>query len=116
MKKQPITTKKQPVTTRSQIVSALRQLWLRSRERSAAISRDSNACQCCGAKGRAAKERKVRIEVHHLQEGDIDWDRIIRVIRKELLCSPEGLITLCKPCHLKAHQRPPEPGDETDNQ
>jgi 5-methylcytosine-specific restriction endonuclease McrA len=96
--------KKLPATPRSQIVSALRQLWLRSRERSAAVKRDANTCQCCNAKGTAAKGREVKTEVHHLQEGDINWDRIVRVVRAELLCEPSQLITLCKSCHLKAHR------------
>jgi hypothetical protein len=95
--------KKSAATPKSQIVSALRQLWLRSRERSAAVRRDLNTCQCCNAKGTTAKGREVKTEVHHLQEGDIDWDRIVRVIRAELLCDPSGLMTLCKPCHQKAH-------------
>jgi len=96
--------KKLPTTPNSQIVSALRQLWLRSRERSAAVKRDSNTCQVCDVKGSAAKGREVKTEVHHLQAGDIAWNRIIRVIRAELLCDPAGLMTLCKPCHLKAHR------------
>jgi len=96
-------SKKLSVTPNSQIVSALRQLWLRSRERSTAVKRDLNTCQCCNAKGSVAKGREVKTEVHHLQEGDINWSRIIRVIRAELLCGTAGLMTLCKPCHLKAH-------------
>jgi 5-methylcytosine-specific restriction endonuclease McrA len=95
---------KSAVTPNSQITSALRQLWLRSRERSAAVKRDANTCQCCNAKGSVAKGREVETEVHHLQAGDINWTRIIRVIRAELLCDPAGLMTLCKPCHIKAHK------------
>ena len=96
---------KLPITPKSQIVSALRLLWLRSRERAAAIKRDLNTCQVCNRKGSVAKGKEVRIEVHHLQEGDINWDRIVRVIRAELLCDPKGLITLCKEDHKDVHAK-----------
>lgn len=86
-----------------QIRSALRLMFLRSRERSAAIRRDKSTCQVCSAKGSAAKGRKVKLEVHHTAEGDINWERIFEVIRQELLCTPEGMVTLCKPCHKKTH-------------
>lgn len=90
-------------TPRSQIVSALRQLWLRSRERSQAVQRDKNTCQVCNVKGSTAKGRECKTEVHHLQPEGVNWDRIVAVIRSELLCEPSALITLCKPCHLKVH-------------
>ena len=95
--------KKLPITPNSQIVSALRLVWLRSRERAAAIKRDGNTCQVCGKKGSVAKGKGVKTECHHTQEGDINWDRILRVIRAELLCDPKGLITLCKECHKEVH-------------
>lgn len=90
-------------TTDAQIKSALRLLWLRSRERAAAVKRDKNTCQKCEKKASVAKGREVKTEVHHLQEGDINWQRIFRVIRAELLPDPKMLITLCKQCHKDAH-------------
>jgi 5-methylcytosine-specific restriction endonuclease McrA len=90
-------------TPNSQIIAALRLLWLRSRERASAIKRDKNTCQICGSKGSVAKGREVKIEIHHLAPGDINWDRIIRVVRAELLCEPNMLITLCKEDHKKVH-------------
>lgn len=91
-------------TPDSKIISALRLLWLRSRERSTAVKRDKNTC-ICGKKGSVAKGREVKIEVHHLQEGDINWKRILSVVRAELLCEPKGLITLCKECHATVHEK-----------
>lgn len=96
---------KLPITPKSQIVSALRLVWLRSRERAAAIKRDLNTCQVCGKKASVSKGKEVRTEVHHLQPGDINWDRIINVVRSELLCNPKGLITLCKEHHLECHAK-----------
>ena len=90
-------------TPDSIIKSALRLVFLRSRERAAAIRRDSNTCQTCGAKGSQAKGKEVKIEVHHLQEGDISWDKIYKVIREELLCKPEIMMSLCKAHHYEIH-------------
>jgi 5-methylcytosine-specific restriction endonuclease McrA len=90
---------KKPITPNSQIRSALRQLWLRSRERAAAIKRDHNTCTTCGAKGSVAKGREVKIEVHHLEQ--INWERIIEYIRRHLLVDPKGLECLCKGCHAE---------------
>ena len=91
--------KKLPHTPTSQIKAALRQLWLRSRERAAAIKRDGYTCQTCGAKQSRAKGREVYVEIHHLL--GIKWKEIIEYIRKEILIDPEGLTTLCKECHKK---------------
>ncbi len=90
-------------TPNSRIVSALRDCWMRSRERAAAIKRDGNTCQVCNKKGSVAKGKEVKTQVHHLQDGDINWERIITVIRKELFCHPDHLITLCKECHKEVH-------------
>ena len=92
--------KKLPYTPNSKIKAALRQLWLRSRERSQAIKRDQYTCQVCGAKQSVAKGREVKVEVHHT-ENVLNWDEIYRVIRKHLLCDPEKMQTLCKDCHDK---------------
>jgi 5-methylcytosine-specific restriction endonuclease McrA len=92
-------------TIDSKIVSALRLLFLRSAERSTAIKRDKNICQLCGSKGSVAKGKEVKIEIHHTQEGDINWVKIVSVIREELLCSPDMMQALCKPCHYTHHGR-----------
>jgi hypothetical protein len=90
---------KLPITPNSQIRSALRQLWLRSRERAAAIKRDKNTCTTCHAKGSVAKGREVKIEVHHLEA--INWERIIEYVRRHLLVDPKLLECLCKECHAE---------------
>ncbi len=85
-------------TPNSKIRAALRQLFLRSRERSATIKRDDYSCQKCGIKQSRARGKEVYVEVHHLQ-GIENWDEIYRVIRKHLLCDPDLMETLCKKCH-----------------
>lgn len=91
--------KKLPTTPRSRVRAALRQLWLRSRERAAAIKREQNTCECCGKKGSVAKGREVKIEVHHLE--GIQWDRIIEYIYRHILVNPDALEVLCKECHAE---------------
>ena len=90
--------KKLPWTPNSRIKAALRQLWLRSRERAAAIKRDNYTCQKCGIKQSRAKGKEVYVEVHHKQ-GVLNWDKIYSAIREHLLIEPGGLETLCKKCH-----------------
>jgi len=90
--------KKLPHTTNSNIKAALRRLSLQSRERAARLKQDNYTCQVCGIKQSKAKGKEVYVEVHH-RKGVLNWDAIYKVIRKYLLCSPEHLITLCKPCH-----------------
>lgn len=92
-------SKKLPHTPTSRIKDALRKLWLRSRERAAAIKRDGYSCQTCGAKQSRAKGREVFVEVNHRH--GIRWVEIIKFIREELLCGPEHLETLCKECHAE---------------
>jgi hypothetical protein len=89
-------------TPDSMIKSAMRLLFMRSRERRAAIRRDKYTCSC-GARASTAKNKVVKIEVHHTAENDINWKRIYDVIREELLCDPKDMITLCRPCHYKIH-------------
>jgi hypothetical protein len=91
--------KKLLTTPRSRVRSALRQVWLRSRERAAAIKRETGHCQDCGVKQSVAKGREVKIEVHH--EDGVEWDRLIEQVYKYLLCSPDRLRVLCKECHAK---------------
>ena len=89
--------KRSPRTPRSQIRSALRRLWLRSRERASALKRDGYSCQECGKKQSKAKGREVFVEVHHLEDNMID--HITDLIAMYLLCHPDGLQCLCKGCH-----------------
>lgn len=95
--------KKLPSTPRSRVRSSIRQLWLRSRERAAAIKRESNTCECCGAKGSTAKGREVSIEVHHLD--GVEWDRIIDYIFRHVLVDPSKLMVMCKDCHDEEHAK-----------
>jgi 5-methylcytosine-specific restriction endonuclease McrA len=91
---------KLPYTPNSQIKSALRKLWLRSRERAAAIKRDGYTCQKCGAKQSRAKGEEVYVEVHHIN-GVTNWGALYKAVREHLLCNPDDLETLCKDCHKK---------------
>jgi len=95
--------KRMPHTPTSRIKDALRKLWLRSRERAAAIKRDGYSCRTCGAKQSKAKGREVSVEVNHRH--GIKWAEIIRFIRAELLCEPEHLETLCKECHSEVTEQ-----------
>lgn len=85
-------------TPKSQIKSALRQLWLRSRERTAAVKRDGNTCTKCGKKNSRAQGREVYVEVHH-KNGIDNWEEIYEAIYKNLLVDVEHLECLCKECH-----------------
>ena len=93
--------KRKPNTPRSAVRSALRRLWLRSRERQSALKRDGYRCQKCGLKQSRAKGREVFVEVHHKNPIDKNWERVIDIIYEEILCSPEFLETNCKKCHAK---------------
>lgn len=97
---------RQPYTPKSQIRSALRRLFLRSRERAARLKADGYTCQLCGRKQSRAKGREVFVECHHL-EGVENWDEIFRVIYEYLLCGKDKLQTLCQSCHEKTSGRPP---------
>lgn len=92
--------KRQPNTPRSRIRSTLRQLWLRSRERAAALRRDNYTCQDCGEKQSKAKGKEFSVQVHH-KRGVLNWDSLIDEVFKHLLCDPKHLETLCKDCHNK---------------
>ena len=93
-------SRKLPTTPRSQVRSALRRLWLRSRERQAALKRDCYTCQECKRKQSKAKGREVKVEVHHV-EGICDWNLLLDYVFRHLLCEPRLLETLCKECHEK---------------
>lgn len=92
--------KKLPYTPTSKIRAALRQMWLRSRERAAALKAANYTCQECGAKQSKAKGREVKVEVHHI-DGIKGWERVFAVIRDEILCPPSKLRVLCESCHRK---------------
>lgn len=85
-------------TTKSSIKSALRRLFLRSRERGTAIKRDGYTCQKCGKKQSKKIDAVVKVEVHH-KDGIDNWDEVISLIQEKLLCSPDELTTLCVDCH-----------------
>lgn len=92
--------RKLPTTPRSRVRAALSQLFLRSRERAAAIKRTGNRCESCGAKFRpkaTTNGPECRVTVHHLEGGAID--EVMDLIFKRLLCDPARLKPLCGSCH-----------------
>ena len=95
--------KKLPSTPKSRVKAALRQCWLRSRERAAALKRSGNTCECCGKKQSAAKGKEVKLEVHH-NAGITNWNHIMDVIYRHLLCDPKDLTVVCKKCHDEIHR------------
>lgn len=91
-----------PTTPRSRIKNALRQVFLRSRERAAALKATGHTCARCGIKASEAKGRVVKLHVHHVN--GIDWDGVVDLIITRLLAVP--MIPLCVPCHKEAHHHP----------
>ena len=91
-----------PHTPSSQIRTAMRRLWLRSRERAAALKATGYCCAECGKKQSRAKGRECRLEVHH-RNGVTNWQAIEEAIRRELLIQHDELVPLCKDCHSQAH-------------
>ena len=85
-------------TPRSRVKGMLRQIFLRSKERQAALKRDNYTCQKCSRKQTQKKGHEFKVQVHHKNGIDV-WDEIIELIYKELLCDPDKLKTLCKDCH-----------------
>lgn len=92
--------KRLPYTPNTQIKSALRRLWLRSRERANRLQHDDYTCQSCGRKQSRAKGKECKVEVHH-RSGVLNWQEIFSSLRKYLLVPEEHLETLCKECHKK---------------
>jgi len=92
--------KRLPGTPRSKVRAALRQLWLRSRERAAALKRDGYRCQTCGRKQSKAKDKEFKVEVHH-KKGIGNWEEAINSVYYHILCDPKDLETVCKICHKK---------------
>lgn len=95
--------KKLATTPRSRVRAALRQVFLRSRERAAALKREHNTCQKCHRKASVAKGKELKVEVHHASSKITNWDKIIDLVFEELLCSPDLLEVLCKECHGHEH-------------
>ena len=91
--------KRLPQTPRSKVRSALRQLFLRSRERAACLKRDGYVCQDCKRKQSKAKGKEFKVEVHHLEP--IQWEHLIDLVYEHLLCNESGMETLCEECHSK---------------
>lgn len=96
-------TRRLSTTPRSQVRSAIRRMWLRSRERSAALKREGNCCEECGAKASRAKGREVKVQVHH-HAGIPNWEHVIDVIYRHILCDPKHLEVLCEDCHDRRHR------------
>lgn len=96
-------SKKLPTTPRSKVRAAIRQLWLRSRERACAIKRDNYSCVHCGVKQSKKKGFEQKVEVHHLD--GIEWDNIIDYIFRHVLVDPKGLETICPKCHDHEHEK-----------
>ena len=94
-------SRKKPNTPRSRIRSTLRQLWLRSRERAAALKRAGNCCEVCGEKSKHLKGGTVTLHVHH--HDMIKWDKILDYIQKNILVHPDKLDVMCKECHDEEH-------------
>lgn len=90
-------------TPNSRIRQAIRQLWLRSRERAQALKNQNYTCRQCGKKQSSAKGREFKVEVHHRY--GIDWDGVLEFIRERVLQTPDKLEVLCKECHTAEHEK-----------
>jgi len=102
--------KRLPYTPNSKIRAALRILWMRSRERSAALREMGNCCCLCGVKQSKAKGREVTLVVHHMR--GVDWSGLFDDIRRRLLHDPKDLAPMCPSCHKSWHEENDE--KETD--
>ena len=75
--------KKKESTPRSRIKTAIRNVFLRSRERGNALKKTSYCCIDCGIKQSQAKGREVKIEVHHVD--GIDWNGVVDLVIDRVL-------------------------------
>lgn len=100
--------KKLPTTPRSRVRAALRQVWLRSRERAAALKAAGHRCSRCNVKASVAKGREVKVQVHH-RRGICNWEAVIDAVYREILCDPANLEVMCVACHAKEHQCAEDP-------
>ena len=85
-------------TPRSRVRSALRQVFLRSRERAACIKAHNNTCVGCRRKASVAKGKEFKVQVHYIG-GIGNWEKIIDMVFEELLCDPSLMTVMCKECH-----------------
>jgi len=92
--------KRLPYTPTSKIRAALRQLFLRSRERAACLKTAGYKCSKCGVKQSMAKGREVKVQVHH-KEGILNWAELFEAVRRFLLVEPGKMEVLCEACHEK---------------
>lgn len=98
-------SRKLPTTPRSRVRSALRTVWLRSRERSARLKLAGNCCERCGVKASKAKGREVSVQVHHKAAFIKNWEAVIDLVFAELLVDPQFLEALCTDCHKAEHAK-----------
>ena len=101
--------KKSLTTPRYKVRSALRMLWLRSRERAMALKEADYRCQVCGVKRSTAKGKEMKVECHH-KAGSMEWEKLIDLVYERLLCGPEELTILCESCHQQFHKPGAEGG------
>jgi len=96
---------KMPYTPQSQIKSALRKLFLRSREHNTALKRSKYCCERCGVKQTKPKDKEkwVKVEVHH--KNGMNWPELIKLVREYLLCPAEDMEVLCKKCHKSVDEK-----------
>ena len=88
------------ITPRSRVKGMLRQIFLRSNERTATLKRDNYSCVDCGKKQSIKKGSECKVQVHHKQ-GIKVWNELIEIIYNNLLCPIDELETLCTDCHNK---------------
>ena len=94
-------------TPRSRVRAALRQLWLRSRERAACLKAAKYCCADCKCKQSKAKDKEFKVQVHH-KFGIGNWEKVINLIYEELLCDPSLMEVLCVDCHKQKHKEEAE--------
>lgn len=100
--------KKLPTTPRSRARAAIRQLFLRSRERAACLKAAKNRCSKCGVKSSKKIGAEVKVHVHH-KNGIKIWEEVLDLIFREILCAPELMTVLCVACHEELHHPKSEP-------
>ena len=96
-------SRKLPTTPRSRVRAALRQLYLRSRERAARLKLAGNCCERCKVKASKAKGREVSVQVHHTSGHIGNWEQVIDLVYQELLVDPSLLEVVCVDCHKAEH-------------
>jgi 5-methylcytosine-specific restriction endonuclease McrA len=79
---------------RGYTVAALRRIWTWTPEYREARKRDEYKCIKCGSTDKT--------NLHHTS-GKINWEKIMKLLYKELYVSADNLKTLCKKCHKEEH-------------